>query len=57
MHLNFKVVTRCYPSDASDEEWTFVAPCLCLMREDATQHEHQLRVLFNGLRYLGRTGC
>ncbi|MBI3827867.1 MAG: IS5/IS1182 family transposase, partial [Planctomycetes bacterium] len=24
-----------YPSDASDDEWAFVAPYLTLMREDA----------------------
>lgn len=27
------------------------------MREDAPQREHPLRALFNGLRYLGHTGC
>lgn len=51
------VVTRSYPSDVSDDEWAFVAPYLCLMREDAPQREHPLRALFNGLRYLGHTGC
>jgi len=50
-------VTRSYPSDVSDDEWAFVAPYLCLMREDAPQREHPLRALFNGLRYLGHTGC
>lgn len=49
--------TRSYPSDVSDDEWAFVAPYLCLMREDAPQREHPLRALFNGLRYLGHTGC
>jgi len=48
---------RSYPSDVSDDEWAFVAPYLCLMREDAPQREHPLRALFNGLRYLGHTGC
>ncbi len=32
-----------YPTDVSDEEWAFVAPYLCLMREDAPQREHSLR--------------
>ena len=49
--------TRSYPSDVSDDEWAFVAPYLCLMREDAPQRAHPLRALFNGLRYLGHTGC
>src|SRR5215472_2166975 len=40
-----------YPSDASDDEWSFVVPYLTLMREDAAQREHSLRALFNGLRY------
>src|SRR5215212_11268521 len=34
-----------YPSDVSDEEWAFVAPYLALVREDAPQRNHDLRVL------------
>ncbi len=45
-----------YPSDVSDEEWAFLAPYLTLMREDAPQRKHALRELFNGLRYIARTG-
>jgi transposase len=45
-----------YPSDVSDEEWVFVAPYLTLCREDAPQREHSLRAVFNGLRYIVRTG-
>jgi transposase len=45
-----------YPSDVSDEEWAFVAPYLTLCREDAPQREHALRAVFNGLRYIVRTG-
>ena len=45
-----------YPSDVSDEEWAFVAPYLTLYREDAPQCEHALRAVFNGLRYIVRTG-
>jgi transposase len=45
-----------YPSDVSDDEWAFVAPYLTLMREDAPQREHALREVFNGLRYIIRTG-
>lgn len=46
-----------YPSDVSDEEWAFVAPYLTLMTLDAPQREHDLREVFNALRYLVRAGC
>ncbi len=46
-----------YPSDVSDEEWAFVAPYLTLMSEAAPQREYSLREVFNGLRWLVRTGA
>jgi len=45
-----------YPSDISDEEWAFVAPYLTLMTHDAPQRDHDLREVFNGLRWIVRTG-
>ncbi len=45
-----------YPSDVPDEEWAFVAPYLALVREDSPQRDHDLREVFNGLRWLVRTG-
>jgi transposase len=45
-----------YPSDVSDEEWSFVAPSLALCREDSKQREHSLRAVFNGLRYIVKAG-
>ena len=45
-----------YPSDVSDEEWAFVAPYLTLMDEAAPQRRHALREVFNGLRFIVRTG-
>jgi transposase len=45
-----------YPSDVNDEEWAFVAPYLALCREDAVQRQHSLRAVFNGLRYIVKTG-
>src|SRR5205814_299500 len=45
-----------YPSDVTDDEWIFVAPYLTLMREDAPQREHDMRDVFNGLRWIVRTG-
>jgi transposase len=46
-----------YPSDISDEEWHFIAPYLTLMTEDAPQRDHDLREVFNGLRWIVRTGA
>ncbi len=46
-----------YPTDVSEEEWLFVAPYLCLMKEDAPQRQHPLRAVFNALRYMVRAGC
>jgi transposase len=45
-----------YPSDVSNDEWAFVAPYLALVREDAPQRTHDLREVFNGLRWIVRTG-
>jgi len=45
-----------YPSDVSDEEWAFIAPYLCLMKEDAPQRQHSLREVFNALRNPGTSG-
>jgi transposase len=46
-----------YPSDVSNDEWSFVAPYLTLMSEDAPQREHSLREVFNGARWITRTGA
>jgi len=48
---------KAYPSDVSDEEWAFVAPYLTLMKEDAPQRVHDLREVFNGLRWIVRAGA
>lgn len=48
---------KAYPSDVTDEEWVFVAPYLTLMREDAPQRDYALREVFNGLRWIIRTGA
>ncbi|PSB13626.1 IS5/IS1182 family transposase [Phormidesmis priestleyi ULC007] len=45
-----------YPTDVSDEEWAFVAPYLTLMTEAAPQRDHSLREVFNGVRWIVRTG-
>ena len=45
-----------YSTDVSDEEWAFAAPYLALVREDAPQRTHDLREVFNGLRYVVKGG-
>ncbi len=45
-----------YPSDVSDDEWAFVAPYFTLMDETAPQRRHELREVFNGLRFIARGG-
>lgn len=46
-----------YPSDVSNEEWSFVAPYLSLMTPDAPQRKHDVREVFDALRWLVRTGA
>jgi transposase len=46
-----------YPSDVTDAEWEFVLPYLCLLPEDAGQRVHNLRDVFDGLRWLVRSGA
>ncbi len=46
-----------YPSDVSDEEWAFVVPYLALVRQDAPQRTHELREVFNALRWMVRAGA
>jgi transposase len=46
-----------YPSDVSDEEWEFVAPYLTLLPLEAEQRRHDLREVFNALRWLVRSGA
>lgn len=48
---------RAYPSDVPDEEWALVAPYLALLRESSGQRDHELREVFNGLRFIVKTGA
>lgn len=45
-----------YPSDVSDDEWAFAAPYLTLITQNAPQRVHDLREVFNALRYVVRGG-
>jgi transposase len=51
------IARKPYPSDVSDAEWALIAPYLTLLREEAGQREHSLREVFNGLRYVVKTGA
>jgi transposase len=46
-----------YPTDVSDDEWAFVTPYLSLMTPDAPQRRHNLREVFNALRWIVHTGA
>jgi transposase len=48
---------KAYPSDVSDEEWSFVMPYLALLPVDAAQRKYDLREVFNALRWMARTGA
>jgi transposase len=50
------VERKAYPTDVSDAEWALVAPYLTLMTEDAPQRDYPLREVFNGLRWMVRSG-
>jgi transposase len=45
-----------YPSDVEEAEWDFVAPYLALISPESPQRKHDLREVFNALRYVVRTG-
>ncbi|WP_437200861.1 transposase [Planctomicrobium sp. SH664] len=47
--------TAC-PSDVPDEEWAFLAPYLARGHEDSPRPVHPLRLIFNAMRWLVRTG-
>ncbi len=49
-------VRKAYGSDVTDEEWAFVLPYLLLSREDNRSRQHDLRELFNAVRYIVKTG-
>jgi transposase len=54
--LRMSTKRKSYPSDVSDEEWTFCVRYLALMTERAPQRVYPLREIFNALRYQIRVG-
>jgi transposase len=45
-----------YLTDVTDEEWAFVLPYLLLSRIDSSAREHDLRAIFNAVRYIVKGG-
>jgi transposase len=45
------------PTDVTDDEWAFLAPYLTLMNEEAPQRRHDLREVFDALRWIVRAGA
>lgn len=48
---------RPYPTDVTDDEWSFAAPYLTLMDPQARQRKYDLRLMFNALRWMARAGA
>jgi transposase len=46
-----------YQSDSSDDEWAFVAPYLSLLPQEAVQRRHDLRRVFDALKWIAWTGA
>lgn len=46
-----------YPSDVSHKEWSFVAPYPSSMTPEAPQRKHNMREVFNAVRWLVRSGA
>ena len=56
-HDGMETTRKPYPSDVSDAEWAFVVSYLTLLPLDAEQRKHDLREVFNALRWLVRAGA
>ena len=41
-----------YPTDTTEEEWAFAAPYLTLLPADAGQRRHELRAVYDALRWI-----
>ena len=48
---------KSYPSDVSDDEWALAAAYVTLLSEQSEQRVHSLGELFNGLRYVVKSGA
>lgn len=46
-----------YPTDVSDEEWSFAAPYQTSMNEEAPQRRYELREMFSAPSLDGTSRC
>jgi transposase len=46
-----------YPTDTTEEEWAFAAPYLTLLPEGTGQRRHDLRAVYDALRWIVRAGA
>jgi transposase len=46
-----------YSSVVTDAEWEFLQPFFAFMRDDAPQCKYTKRELFDGMRFVAKTGC
>jgi transposase len=56
-YVGMETPRKPYPSDVSDQEWAFVVPYLTLLPLAAAQRTHDLREVFNAVRWLVRAGA
>lgn len=49
--------TRRYPTDLTDDKWSYVEPLLPKPGKTGRQWRIDLREVLNAVRYLARTGC
>lgn len=50
------MVKKGYSCDSSELEWAFAAPYLPLIAKDVPKLEHDLRSVYDTLKYVIRTG-
>ena len=53
--METKPARKPYPTDVGDEEWAFVAPYLTLLDPAAPRRRHDLREVFDALRWMVRS--
>ena len=46
-----------YPSDLTDEEWSYIEPLIPPARRGGRKREVNVREVVNGLMYVSGTGC
>jgi len=56
-HKNLKKILKRYPSDMTDEEWSFIEPLLPVSYKRGRPRQTDLREVINALRWLVRAGA